>query len=246
MMKVLSIPAGDSNLKAFLHPAPSGANRPVLIVCHGFCGSVDGGSSLELAAAVQTKDLALLRFCFTPQCCLSQQVLEINAVLDFCRNNISTEIALLGRSMGAAASLACAAKDLNLAGLCLMASPSDLAATFRNLLGSAYTTLERGESVTGFYEGGPVHLTPEFIQDFDNYDLLHAARNLSGIPLLIVHGLNDDTIPVEQGRKLYAAAGNPKQLLLLPHHSHSFAVSAERFVPNVADWLSQTVFPVAL
>jgi len=245
-MRNYQISFGDSTLAAFFHPAFSGPNSPVLIVCHGFCGSVEGGSSIELANVLQKRGIGVLRFRFTPHRCLSQQVAEISCVVNFCRESLGSRIALLGRSMGAAASLAFAAKAPDLAGLCLMASPADLPATFRAILGDDYTRLEEGQPLTVFHEGEPARLTPEFIQDFDFYDLPAAVRRLVDTPLLIVHGLDDATVPVEQGRLLFAAAAEPKRLLLLADHGHSFSCCPERFVPTVADWVSSEVFGARL
>ncbi len=39
-------------------------------------------------------------------------------------------------------------------------------------------------------------------------------------PVLISHGTGDDVIPVEQGRQLYAAAHQPKDMLLIPGRTH--------------------------
>lgn len=245
-MQNFFIPFEGSDLAAYFHPAPSGLDRPVLIVCHGFCGSAAGGSSLELADRLNGLEIAVLRFSFTPQRCLSRQVKEIGVVVDYCQKQLGGEIALLGRSMGAAAALAFASVHRDLSGLCLMAPPADLPATFRGILGDDYTRLEQGRSVTVFHDGEPVFLTPEFIQDFAAYDLVAATRNVAGIPLLIVHGLDDTTVPVEHGRMLFAAAGEPKRLLLLPNHGHSFSCQSERFVPAVAAWVRQEVFPMRL
>jgi len=241
-----SIPFEDSALSAYFHPASSDQNRPVLIVCHGFCGSAAGGSSLELADRLNGLEIAMLRFSFTPQRCLSRQIKEIGAVVDYCQKHLGDEIALLGRSMGAAAALAFAAVHPDLSGLCLMASPADLPATFRGILGDDYARLEQGQPITVFHEGEPVYLAPEFIQDFDAYDLPAAAANLAGFPLLIVHGLDDTTVPVEHGRILFAAAKEPKRLLLLPDHGHSFSCQSERFVPAIAAWVHREVFPLSL
>jgi putative redox protein len=245
-MQTFDIPAGENSLMAFLHPAPSGLSRPVLVVCHGFCGSAEGGSSLDLALTLHDRDISLLRFRFTPQRCLSQQVAEIGSVIEYCRTNLTQDIALLGRSMGAAAALAFASIDRRVSGLCLMASPADLPSTFRGILGDDYTRLEQGQSVTAFHEDEPVHLTPDFIRDFAHYDLPAAIREIAGTPLMIIHGMEDATVPVEQGRQLFFAAGEPKRLLLLPDHGHSFTGCAERFVPAVADWLTQEVFPASV
>lgn len=243
-MQSLTIPnpAGSDSLEAFLHPAPSGPDRPLLVVCHGFCGSAEGGSALELAAALQSRDIGLLRFRFTPFGCLSQQVAEIRAVVQYCRSRFRRDPALLGRSMGGAAALSFTAADRSIAGLCLMAAPADLVSTFRDILGDSYRQLEQGQSVTVLHEGRPVPLDPEFIRDFARHDLLAAVRSLNGIPLLIIHGRNDATVPVEHARRLYGAAGEPRRLIELPDQDHSFTGCAGRFVPAVAEWLAGTVF----
>ena len=241
-MQSLTIPAGINQLAAILHAAPTGPNRPLLILCHGFCGSADGGSCMELASALQLQDMALLRFRFTPHRCLSQQVAEINAVIDFCRRNFTRKIVLAGRSMGAAAALAAAARDQDLSGLCLMACPADLPSIFRSILRNDYERLERGEAVTVIHAGTPVHLTPDFIADFSRYDLLADIRRLTGLPVLIIHGAADVTVPAEHARRLFDAADEPKRLLLLPNHGHSFIGAGDRFIPTVVDWLWQQVF----
>ncbi len=84
----------------------------------------------------------------------------------------------------AAAVLAAAARDRNLSGLCLMACPADLPSTFRGILRNDYERLERGEAVTVIHEGTPVHLTPDFIDDFSRYDLIADIRSLTGLPVL--------------------------------------------------------------
>ena len=241
-MQTLMIPAGTRQLDARFHPAPSGPGRPVMVLCHGFCGSADGGSCKELAAALKQQDMALLRFWFTPHRCLSQQVAEINAVIDYCRRNFTRKIVLAGRSMGAAAALAAAARDRNLSGLCLMACPADLPSTFRGILRDDYERLERYEAVTVIHEGTPVHLTPDFIRDFARYDLPADIRRLAGLPVLIIHGSADVTVPPDQARRLFEAASEPKRLLLLPDHGHSFIGAGDRFIPTVVDWLWQQVF----
>ena len=241
-MQDLSIHAGNYTLPAWFHAASSPA-APCLVICHGFCGSPEGGSSLELAASLQNHDIATIRFSFSPHGSLTRQVGEIGTVINFCRTTLQTRIALLGRSMGAAASLTFAASNPDLSGLCLMASPADLPATFHGILGEDYTRLEQGHPVTVFHENQAVHLTPEFIEDLKSYDLIRAVRSLKNLPLLVVHGMEDDTVPTEHGRSLYNAAEKPKELLLLPGVNHSFSGLADRFVPAVTTWLIQQVFP---
>lgn len=55
-----------------------------------------------------------------------------------------------------------------------------------------------------------------------------SARKLERVrcPVLVAHGERDETIPVEQGRKLYAAAREPKELIVLPAAGHNDMASA--------------------
>ncbi len=52
-----------------------------------------------------------------------------------------------------------------------------------------------------------------------------SARKIAAVrcPVLVAHGTNDATIPVAQGRKLFAAAPEPKQLLLIESGDHNLA-----------------------
>lgn len=49
-----------------------------------------------------------------------------------------------------------------------------------------------------------------------------SARKISNVkcPVFISHGDEDEVIPVEQGRKVFAAANEPKKLMIVPHGTH--------------------------
>jgi fermentation-respiration switch protein FrsA (DUF1100 family) len=46
------------------------------------------------------------------------------------------------------------------------------------------------------------------------------------VPVLIVHGSDDEIIPVDMGRRLFAAANSPKDLYIIPgsHHNDTYMV----------------------
>jgi fermentation-respiration switch protein FrsA (DUF1100 family) len=41
------------------------------------------------------------------------------------------------------------------------------------------------------------------------------------VPLLILHGDSDEVVPLEQAKRLYAAANEPKQLYVIPGANHN-------------------------
>jgi fermentation-respiration switch protein FrsA (DUF1100 family) len=57
-------------------------------------------------------------------------------------------------------------------------------------------------------------------------------------PLLIVHGEEDELIPLSQGKELFEAAGEPKQFVALPKGEHRLRRDP-RSVETFASWLRQ-------
>ena len=237
-----SIGTASGSLAAVLH-RPAGDAEWVVVFCHGFRGSKEGGGRAEaLTAKVAALGYAAVRFDFTPLGTLSRQVAELAAVVAWCREALGGRVILLGRSMGGSAALATAAADRRVAGLALWATPHDLDETFRLALGAGYDRLARGEELDVCDEYGALSLTPGFVADFAAFDLLAAVDALAGRPLLVVHGEEDAVVPVRQAREVFARAGEPKELALVPGGDHQLLVGHERATTAVLAWLAK-MFP---
>lgn len=74
---------------------------------------------------------------------------------------------------------------------------------------------------------------------FDSVRKLPAVR----CPVLVAHGDRDEMIPVEQGRKLFAAAPEPKRLVIVPGAGHNNLVSTggAPYINDVADFITNAV-----
>lgn len=59
------------------------------------------------------------------------------------------------------------------------------------------------------------------------------------VPVLVTHGARDRTIPVEQGYKLYAAAREPKRLIIVPEAGHNdlIATGGNDYLDAVAGFI---------
>jgi hypothetical protein len=55
--------------------------------------------------------------------------------------------------------------------------------------------------------------------------------------LLIVHGDQDPYFPPEHARQLYLAAGEPKELWLIPGMGHAETASSNDLIDRIAQWL---------
>jgi alpha-beta hydrolase superfamily lysophospholipase len=98
---------------------------------------------------------------------------------------------------------------------------------------------KEGEAESEAY-GRKVKLKKEFLLDIEKYNVGHAAATL-GRPILIVHGIADETIPFYHARQLHAWCNGPKALELIDGADHLFKNegSLEKMAKSVADWLSK-------
>ncbi len=129
-------------------------------------------------------------------------------------------IGILGGSLGAATVLRAAARSTHLKAV---------------VAESAFTSLEDevASSFTAF-SGLPAFpfapLTVAFAQ-WQTGLRISEVRPIDDVPsiaprsIFIIHGTDDDTIPAEQGLRLYEAAGEPKELWMVGGMGHQSAVN---------------------
>jgi pimeloyl-ACP methyl ester carboxylesterase len=73
-------------------------------------------------------------------------------------------------------------------------------------------------------------------------DVVGAARRIGGRPLLLVHGAEDDTAPIETVEPVYAAAPGPKRWIVVPEAAHNDLDAGPglgRAVDAAAAWFSE-------
>lgn len=65
------------------------------------------------------------------------------------------------------------------------------------------------------------------------------VKKLTPTPLLVVHGTNDEVVPVSQGKQLYEAAGQPKTLFEVKSGRHGTALSKDdgEYRKKMLTWL---------
>jgi fermentation-respiration switch protein FrsA (DUF1100 family) len=58
-------------------------------------------------------------------------------------------------------------------------------------------------------------------------------------PVFIIHGTDDEIIPVEMGRQVFAAAGEPKELYIIPgaHHNDTYLVGGREYFSRLKEFI---------
>ena len=103
--------------------------------------------------------------------------------------------------------------------------------------------LESGFSSASDLAANVLPLLPRRLH-FLTRNRFESAGKLAGVncPVLITHGDPDDTIPTEHGRRLFAAANEPKKLLIFPGAGHNvFGSQGNEYLDVIADFVIQAV-----
>ena len=74
----------------------------------------------------------------------------------------------------------------------------------------------------------------------NHYDNLTRIRQLN-LPVLVLHGDQDETVPISQGRKLYEAANQPKRFQVLEGaaHNDTYEVGGEQYWRTIDEFLAE-------
>lgn len=164
---------------------------------------------------------------------------DLRAVLDLVteRDDVDARrLFLLGFSGGAAVSCQVAAEDRRVAGVVLAACPAELSFLFKRE--------ELAQTITRARQIGTIRddsFPPDPLQWLESLYTVRpetAIACLSGRPLLMVHGREDELVPVEHAKQLYELAGEPKELLILEGAGHQLR-REERAMSAAMAWLQR-------
>ena len=103
--------------------------------------------------------------------------------------------------------------------------------------------LESGFSSASSVANSALPWLPGFLH-FLGKNRFESARKLSGVkaPILIAHGDPDGTIPTTEARLLYAAANEPKKLLIIPGAGHVvFGSAGEPYLVQVEQFMRTSI-----
>lgn len=82
-----------------------------------------------------------------------------------------------------------------------------------------------------------------WLAEFDEVAPEAVVGRIAPRPFLIVHGDADDVVPYHHAERIFARAGEPKELVRLPAGGHQLRRDA-RAVDALVDWLERTFAPV--
>jgi dipeptidyl aminopeptidase/acylaminoacyl peptidase len=210
-----------------LHPHPT---SPAIIICHGV--GANKSDFTDLATALSRRGYAVLLFDFRAhgesggsRTSLGyHEQKDVVSALNFLRGRSGIDpkrLGIYGFSMGGAPAIRAAASSRG----------------FRAVVAdSAFTSLrdQARSAITGFYHLPAFPFLPLAVLGYELYfqtsidavSPVTAVAGLSPVPILIIAGEGDKLIPADNGRSLYAAAKEPKELWIIPGAEHGGTLAA--------------------
>lgn len=255
--------AAHTNWKKVKYPNPKGLklngllySKPnlntVVIVCHGFTGSKEGGGrAVAMAEEIGRRGYATLLFDFSgcgesegdfADICLTGHIGDIKSSVDFCLRLGFERIITVGRSFGGSAALCHGGSDLRVSGVCTWAAPAALVDLFSVFKERNWET--KGELVPLSGDGGTVYVKKNFFSDLEQHDVLAQTSLITPRPLLIIHGSNDEVVPAGNAQAIFNAAGPPKKLKFIPGADHQFTGHYKKVWDIFFNWLDE-YFPLS-
>jgi len=213
-----------------IKPDRFGKKTPAIIICHGL--GANKSDFTDLAVFLARRGYLVLTFDFRAhgdsegsRTSLGyHEQKDVSAALDylFSRAEVDQDrIGIFGFSLGGSTAILSAAEKKK----------------FRAVVAdSAFTNLrdQARQVITGYYhlpafpfvDLSVLGYELYFLTKVRNIDPESVIGSIAPAPVLVIAGEGDDMIPAENGRKLYQAAREPKELWIIPVGGHGGTVAA--------------------
>ncbi len=219
----VSIPSGSRRLDAYLVRAPGDcADPPAILIYHGFDETISYWAATQQFLYLH----CVTSLVFDPTgsgdsprpTSVAKVGQDASSAYGFARSALGpkTRIYVLGHSMGNA--------------ILLQAEPGFSPQPSGVIVADAFSSLRDFYAIHGA-PGILAHAMPDW------WDNVVAVRQVH-VPVLVIHSDADKLVPLEEARRIYAAAGQPKSMTVV----HGFPHNGLRRKPSEAWWASVLTF----
>lgn len=223
------------------HFHPGSLRTSLVILGHGLTGNKDRPLLVALAEGLSALGWPCLRISFSgnggsqgrfEDSCFTKQIGDLKAVLDTVPDYV--RIAYVGHSMGSATGVLTAAEDLRIQSLISLAGMTHTA----GFAAREFAGLVPGKDC--IWEDAAFPLSDKLVDGMKTVgSVLPAVKKLVQ-PWLIIHGLDDDVVPVTDSRDARASASSRCELLEIPGAGHVFGEDSYPAIIAAADsWLGE-------
>lgn len=212
-------------------------SNTIVVLGHGVTGNKDRPFVVALAEALAKSGLHVLRFSFSGNgasggrfvdSTISKEVEDLGAVID----NISNyRVGYIGHSMGGAVGVLRAARDPRIKFLVSLAGMVNT----KEFAEREFGMVKPGEGFMWDDTGCP--LSQAYMDDLRKINSVAGEAPKVKAPWLLVHGAEDDVVPIGDSREIFARANQPKELFEISNCNHVFAgAGLQPMIDKVKSW----------
>ncbi len=244
----LVVDAAGTTLRGTVLLPSSGGRPPLVVLCHGIPSGapVPGEPGYEvLAGRLAEGGAAACFFNFRGtglsggDFSLRGWVSDLEELLEGARAARGAfegcdpgRIALVGFSGGGAVSIICASRGRGLAGVAAVSAPADFSALLAREGMGEFIAHARDIGIIRDPAFPPCE--EEYYRGMIACNPIEYVAEVAPTPLLIVHGDEDETVPVEAAYRLYEAASDPKELYIVNGGGHQLRFNPEAMEKTVS------------
>jgi alpha/beta superfamily hydrolase len=237
-----------NKLCGILSNPASQKEKPIIILCHGFSTSKEGRTYVRLEEILNNKGISTFRFDFFghgesegkfEEITTFEAVDDIQNAIRFLRESGYKKIGLVGSSFGGMASIITASKTNALYVLALKSPVSDYLGLVHNR--------EDGKEIEKWREQGFIEVAGvdgetrilgySFYEEAEKVKAYEVAKSIK-IPTLIVHGDEDETVPIEQSKKTASLIQNCRlEVIEGADHTYSQSEHFEKMLDLISDFI---------
>ena len=214
----------------------------LVVIGHGVTGNKDRPFVKTLADGLAEEGFATLRRSFTgngdsegtfQDCTITKEVEDLGSVLDVVA--VGRQIVYAGHSMGGAVGVIAAAKDNRISRLVSLAGMVHTAKFFE---------VEFGDQVPDegcMWEDEGCPLSSKYVNDMKEIGSILELGSKIQVPWLLIHGTEDDVVPIEETNEIFDNSSAPKQKIVIKGADHVFSTedASSAMVQAVVSWLKK-------
>ena len=145
-----------------------------------------------------------------------------------------SRLLLLDFSAGAAVSIYVAAQDNRVSSLASCACPAEFTSLIET--DDPQSVINHLRDIGAIRDKDFPHSVADWVDGFRSVNPVRYVADIAPRPLLLVHGNKDEVVDVSHAYKLYAQAGEPKQIIIVDGAGHRLRQN-ERAMVIIVDWL---------
>lgn len=213
-------------------------SKNIVVLGHGVTGNKDRPFLVALAEALEAAGQNVLRFSFAGNgdsegrfvdATITKEVDDLGSVLDALDGY---SICYAGHSMGGAVGVLRASTDGRIKALISLAGMVDT---------KGFAEREFGEETPDegtMWDDPECPLSSAYMNDLTAIDTVVERATQIAVPWLLVHGTEDDVVPIEDSQAIFEKANDPKELATLQDADHVFNDDATaEMIAVVVPWI---------